>query len=315
MPTRAEMIPSTTRPTIATGTSERSSARSPSRASSRRRRSTAISCRISAVPRSAIAAQRLERQLRLLDCLRRLGRRSLPCKAHCQEAEDPSDEEDDDCDDEQRKPERKGLGQPRRAGREREADSVEGKCGGACGKTASRYPAQSPSVSPRASPARGSTLRATEAAASRRSPARTRRAHGRSLLPAARFKDRIRSTRISSARRKPPTRSGRRKEEHGSRARAKASRGVRRNVPVHVHGRDGDEQGGRGSAGAAGDRVGPDGDGVRRRSRLRRPFQSRGEHCRVPAREDGGERVRCICGHAVRRCGDRRLRRALRRRP
>ena len=47
---------------------------------------------------------------------------------------------------------------------------------------------------------------------------------------------------------------------HGSRARTEARGGVRGDVPVRLHGRHGDEQGGRRSARTAGDRVGPDGD-------------------------------------------------------
>src|ERR1044071_2079240 len=119
------MIPSTARPTTATGTSERSSARKPSRASPRRWRSTAISCRISSVPRSAISAQCPESPLRLLERLRRSGWRGLPCEARCQEPKDPGDEEDRTCDDEQREPKGKGLCQPRCGGRECEADCVE----------------------------------------------------------------------------------------------------------------------------------------------------------------------------------------------
>src|SRR6185503_13023620 len=124
------MIPTTARPATATGTSERSSARSSSRASSRRRRSTAMSCRISSAPRSAISAQRLESPLRLLDRLRRLGRRDLPCEAHCQEPKDPSDEEDHTRDDKQREPKGKGLRQPRCGGREGKADCVDDECSG-----------------------------------------------------------------------------------------------------------------------------------------------------------------------------------------
>src|SRR5262245_13955159 len=130
------MSPTTARATTATGTSERSSARSPSRAPSSRRRSAAICCRISAVPRSGISAHGRERQRCLLDCLRRLRRRSLPCRAQGEEAKSRSQEADHACDDEEREPERKGFGEPCCCGRECEADSVEDERRSACTETA-----------------------------------------------------------------------------------------------------------------------------------------------------------------------------------
>ena len=72
-----------------------------------------------------ISAQRLESPLRLLDRLRRLGRRGLPCEARCQEPKDPGDEEDRTRDDKQREPEGKGLRQTRCGGREGKADCVD----------------------------------------------------------------------------------------------------------------------------------------------------------------------------------------------
>jgi hypothetical protein len=105
-----------------------------------------------------------------------------------------------------------------------------------------------------------------------------------------------------------------RNEKRGRGPAEEAGRRVRRDVHLPVHGRHGDEQDGRGRAGAARDRIGPHGDGLLGRSRLRGALQSRGQHRGIPSGKDAEERVRRLPGDTVRGRHPRGLHRALRRR-